>query len=149
MSPFPTPNQQLSEVTRRIIVAFAIAPMVPGILIPIITLMNVGFPYGAGEFLISIFLTYLYALTGTVVVALPAFLTARRFGLLHWWVAAAAGFTLGILCAALFKDSETAPILRGYWPLAAVGTVAGWVFWLISQGGNRSLTGARTDAPCD
>jgi hypothetical protein len=128
-------------------VAFATAPMIAAVLIPTITLINVGFPGGAGEFLVSIFLTYWYALTGTIVVALPAFLIARRFGLLNWWVASATGFTLGILFAALFKDSETAPILRGYLPLAAVGTVAAFAFWLIAKGDNRRLTIARADAP--
>jgi hypothetical protein len=121
--------------------------MVAAVLIPTITLINVGFPDGAGEFLVSIFLTYWYALTGTVVVALPAFLIARRFGLLNWWVASAAGLTLGVLFAALFEDSETAPILRGHLPLAAVGAVAGFVFWVIARGENRRPTNIRADAP--
>jgi hypothetical protein len=116
---------------KRIVTAFFFAPLIAAVLCASVTLFSVGFPGGGLEFLVTVLVTYLYAVNGTVILALPAYLVLRRFNLVRWWSALGAGAALGLLFALLVGGSFSAPLLRGIFPLTLIGAGSGLVFWLI------------------
>ena len=66
------------------------------------------------------------ALLHAIVLALPAYLVARRRWRLAWWHAAIAGFIVGAVPSALLLSGDLdSSVLTG-----ACGTFGGWAFWL-------------------
>jgi hypothetical protein len=119
-------------MTKRVVTAFLLAPLVAAVLCSSITLISVGFPGGWSEFLATILVTYIYAAAGTVVLALPTYVLLIRFDLVRWWSALAAGGVLGLLFGVMIGPFS-APLLRGTFPLAIIGAASGLVFWLICR----------------
>jgi hypothetical protein len=112
----------LGVVNKRIALAFAAAPLVSAVLYAISALAasRLTLP---GEFWFTIGIAYAYGLVGTLALALPAFLIAKRFGVIRWWSACIAGAALGYMFSLLIAN----PLLIG------IGAVAGMTFWAIAR----------------
>ena len=102
--------------------AFFIAPLVPGILIPLVGSFR--FPPDV----VGAFAVYVIALPFVFVFGLPLFLLFSKFRMFNWWGSILAGGLGGITIEALLGGSAN---LRGY-PLllyVATGAATGIAFW--------------------
>ena len=117
-------------MSRRITLAFAVAPLLAAVLYAIAGLIRSAYSM-PGEFWVTIVVAYVYAFIGTVVIALPAFLVAGRLKIVRWWSALIAGAVLGLLFSSLIGVSGD-----GAWlwrvELTGIGATSGIMFWLIA-----------------
>ena len=113
-------------MSKRIPIAFAGAPLVSAILYALWGQISsrLSLP---GEFWVTLLVAYICGLYGTVLVALPVFLAARRFRLVRWWSALITGAVLGLLFSSLGSTGDTA------WRVAVtcIGAASSVVFWLV------------------
>ena len=123
-------------MTKRATAAFFVSPLVGALLYSTAALVNPGYPNGFSEFLVTIAVSYMFAVSAALVFALPAYLVLCRFGLVRWWSALCAGSAVGLICVRLF-GSDTS-FSRNCW-LVVTGAASGVAFWLV-RGPSRRLT---------
>ena len=127
-------TQPLGVVTKRLVAAFLLAPLVPAVLYSSISWMLISLSGGISEFFVTAFVVYLAAAWGTLLLALPVFLALKRFNLARWWSALGVGAALGLLYTLLIgANSPSAPLLRGYCSFPVIGAMSGLVFWLVHR----------------
>ena len=133
--PSERPVRKLGTVTRRTVVAFLAAPLVPALLYALFDSTRAGSAEGnVLGFLVVASIVYWYAGIATVVLALPTFLVLNRFHLVSWWSSVGAGAILSLLFAeTLFGQSDFAL-------LGSLGALAGLAFWLIWRAPRRPIT---------
>jgi hypothetical protein len=113
---------------RRTILGFICAPLVVslGMGAKAVSALSVRDPR---ELVVTFLAWYFYAAIFTVVFALPMFILLRRFRLLRWWIAMAAGLLIGCLGAVTIGTDSAA----GVCTLALLGAGGGAIFWLIAR----------------
>ena len=119
-------NFTVGVVTMRVVTAFLLAPLVAAMLFSCIGLWDVDYPGGLPE----VFVTYPYAASGMLLLVVPAYFLLRHFNLVRWWSAVAAGVAFGLLFGAM-KGPHSVQLLRGPFPMALIGAVAGLAFWRV------------------
>jgi len=117
-------------VTKRVLAAFLVAPLVGALLYGTAGLAGSTFVGGLYDFLVMILVVYLFAASATVLVALPAYLLLKRRSLIRWWSALVVGSGVGLLFA-LAIGLFTSSLLSGNYPMILIGALSGLAFWLI------------------
>ena len=107
-------------------VAFAVAPVVPGLTIVIAEHMA-GTQDAFGVFGVLVF-GYLYSWLPMLVLGLPSFLLARHLRLVKWWSALCAGLIIG---AAVYTAIQHSITDRGFVVYTIAGAASGLCFWCI------------------
>lgn len=127
----------MNENTAAII-GFAIAPIVPALMVSLGTpvtpegpdlLTTIGlFPIG-----------YLFSAAVTGLLGVPLFLLARRLNLVRWWSAVMAGSAIGIAGSIAFQWPNIGEINSSANVIYALtGALAAFVFWVIWTFGQRA-----------
>ena len=122
---------------RRVVLGFALTPMLPAFYATLFFAQPWAFPYG-------IALAYPAAL----LLGLPLYLGLRRRQRLGWWQLALAGMICAVPAVLAYRYAGTPPHLEPFDWLAALyleawGAFAGLSFWLLAVAGNTPVT-ART-----
>ena len=107
---------------RAVTSAFFVAPLTPGIFIPLV---------GSWTFppdVMGALLVYVIALPFIFILGLPLFLLFSRIRMFTWWGSILAGALGGIAILVLLGGGHN---LYGYWSLryGVVGAVTGLTFW--------------------
>jgi hypothetical protein len=134
-------------VDKQTFAAFLVAPLVAAMLLVAVSWGQSAYWGGIGEALISLFMIYVTAASGVALLAIPVYFLIDRFGRIRWWMAPIAGSALGLIFSFLFGPNVfIAPMLRGHFPLATVGALAGCAFWVVRTAmPNMCLSGRAVD----
>ena len=127
----------MRKFSRRVILAFAVAPIVPCLGVATFAAMDKGVEAFPVVFLFYVAFTYPFALVAGV----PAYWGLARAGYTSCWRTALAGVLLGALCGLIFpfmlgvsfERLEAAPFAQMVLVGAAFGIVIAWAFWLIAM----------------
>ncbi len=125
-----TPIQPFS----RVVLGFALAPMLPAFYATLFFAQPWAFPYG-------IALSYPAAL----LIGLPLYLALRRRNRLGWWQLGLVGMVCAIPAVLAYRHTGTPPHLEpfdwiGALCLEAWGAFTGLSFWLLSVAGTAPVT---------
>jgi len=120
----------LGVVTKRVVAAFLLAPLVGALLYSSPGLVTSGYPRGFSEFLATTLVAYMFAALATLAIALPAYLLLNRFKLVRWWSALSAGSVVGLLFA-LMGPTSPSPLLSRNFQMVLIGAASGLVFWFV------------------
>ncbi len=130
MTAVPGPQAQL----RRVVLGFALSPMLPAFYATLFFAQPWCFPYG-------IALAYPAAL----LIGLPLYLGLRRRQRLGWWQLSLAGMICAVPAVVAYRVVGTPPHLQPFdWLgaayLEAWGAFAGLSFWLLAVAGTAPVT---------
>ena len=119
---------------RRVVLGFALTPMLPAFYATLFFAQPWAFPYG-------IALAYPAAL----LLGLPLYLGLRRRQRLGWWQLALAGMICAVPAVLAYRYAGTPPHLEPFDWLAALyleawGAFAGLSFWLLAVAGSAPVT---------
>jgi hypothetical protein len=121
----------VEPLSRRAAIGFFVAPLVVALSVGVLTPADPGSVAAQVlGFFVLVLVWYVYACIFTAVFAVPAFLILRHFNLVRWWSTLAGGMVIGSLAGAVIGE-PTAVMLRGVFPIAVLGGISGFVFWLI------------------
>jgi hypothetical protein len=118
----------------RILFAFALTPVLPGFYATIFYAQPWAFPLGAAA-----------SYSATLLLGVPLFFLARRFGWLRWWQLALCGMLCAVPVVLCYWHLGTPPHLEQAFncyqaiQLEAWGGFSGLAFWLIALAGSTPL----------
>ena len=129
----PIPAYAASPL-QRVLLGFAVAPMLPAFYSALFFAQPWAFPYGVA-------LSYPCAL----LLGLPLYLGLRRRQRLGWWQLALAGMICAVPAVLAYRYAGTPPHLEPFDWLAALyleawGAFAGLSFWLLAVAGSAPVT---------
>jgi hypothetical protein len=117
-------------MVTRTAIGFLVAPLVVPIGMLLTSELQSESPSElALEALVFVVVWYGYSLLFTLVIALPLYLLANRFGFVNWWASVGAGLLVGGIGAASLNGQTQS----FYATLVVLGGVSGLVFWLITK----------------
>jgi hypothetical protein len=120
------------------IVGFVVAPLIAALIISATT--QLVRPQDILSRIEMVPMVFLPAAGVTILVALPAFLLFKRFGLVRWWSAMGVGLAIGAFmgCTFGFHLAQVPDILF----MAGTGAVSALGFWLIWTRGRQGKAAA-------
>jgi len=127
----------------RTIAAFLSAPLAAALFVLLSKLLATHNAHiDVADFAFSIVVWWVYTAILTVLIALPTFLVLRRFNLVRWWTAIAAGSVVGVAGSFVVNAQTPTEVSQ----VVIAGAAGGLVFWFVASGDlrpNKSLEPTR------
>jgi len=125
----------LSKNTATIL-GIVVAATIPAVVLALFTDVSSGEQDALQQLVVAPYL-FLFSAPATLLLGFPTFLLFRRYGLVRWWSALAAGATIGIVVVIVLA-LPSAPGLRQLTIYGLTGAASGFAFWLIWRAGGNN-----------